>query len=103
MTYFVKYKGKEYNSHADLCRELGIKYSSFERRMNAGLSVEDAVNKALNPTVTKVYDHLGNEFSSRNKMCEYYGITLQQLKYRLDKGMTLEKALTKQFLRDGFR
>lgn len=88
--------GIRYESIVAACRAYEIPYTTVYRRLQKGMSVEDAVTFP-NLSSARSVDYLGREYPSLRQMAKAYGISQATLNYRLDKGVALKKALDKDF------
>ena len=88
--------GNEYRSKYAMCKHYGVKQTTFNERIKAGLSVKDALTSPLSKRAQRpCKDHLGNEYESKEAMAKAYGFKdYRQIKDRLYRGWTLEQALT---------
>ncbi len=71
--------------------ELHMSYSGFRKRLDKGMSLEEA-KKVQRLGI--VYDHLNNEYRSPQERAKKYGIPSRVISQRLRTGWELEKALT---------
>lgn len=94
MSHKFTYRGTDYRSVAEACRELGLSYAAVMSRVREGLPVQDALDYPSGwgqPCI----DHTGRRFRSVSQMCEAWGQTPGRVCYRrYSLGWTLEKALT---------
>ena len=87
------HNGRVFNSIADACSYYGVRYGTFCKRRERGLSLELMLGaEALNRTVS--VDHLGNKYRSIRAMCKKYGIYDSTFRERLGKGWSLKKCLS---------
>ena len=84
--------GNEFESINDMCRHLGVARTTFDRRLNKGYSLCDALTEKTSKKVFE--DHLGNKYDSLNDMLSFYNITRAAYRTRLKHGYNLEQALT---------
>ena len=87
-----EFRGKSYQSYAELSREYGFSISYISQNIARGFSLDEIVERYENRR-TKL-DHLGNKFNSVEEMCRYWGISVRAYKNRRDSGWSLEKRLT---------
>lgn len=87
-----EFRGKSYQSYAELSREYGFSISYISQNIARGFSLDEIVERYENRG-TKL-DHLGNKFNSIDDMCKHWGITVKAYKNRRDSGWSLEKRLT---------
>jgi hypothetical protein len=88
--------GKEYDNAGDIEREFGIKRSTFSRRLQQGMTPEEAVQSDVifhKPRNTKIIDHKGREFRNLYDACQFYKIPYGTVFARLKAGWTQEEAL----------
>ena len=101
--------GNEYPSKRVMCEHYGVSYENvFLKRMNKGLSLEDALTIPVRGSGTiveeywKLYigkngcyvDHLGNYYTSLSVMCDAWGAGESTFTRRVKCGWSVEKALT---------
>ena len=87
------FKGVSYLSKKDFCVKNGLNYDVFIHRINAGLTVEQAVaahEQSKERPQTEAIDHNGIKYPTIKKMCEVYGISVPTFKYRLSHGWDLK-------------
>lgn len=84
--------GNEFKSITDMCKHWKISTSVFNRRLQNGMSIEQALTALKRTHDCK--DHLGNVFPNQDAMCEHYNITSSAFRHRRKHGWTIEKALT---------
>lgn len=92
------HKGTEYSSVSEMCKAYNIGRSTFQQRIQKGMSLEEALTAPLcksSARANKCVDYLGNEYSSEAKMCEKYGINFFTYRERKMKGWSIEDCLTK--------
>lgn len=84
--------GKMYENVAQMCKELGISRSAYDRRKDRENQLDDTINMR---TVHSCSDGMGNEFPSISAMCKYYNISRDLYYHRVDDlGMDTATALT---------
>lgn len=76
----IDHKGNSYKDIVAMCKHYGISTSTYYKKLNAGYSKADILNKVPVP----VMDHKGNEFKNVEEMCDYYNINRRTF-YRLRK------------------
>lgn len=89
--------GVVYKNKSELCREYGIKRSTYDARINAGWTLGEALGKNTRSIIgcgKKCRDHLNNKYESLSEMCSHYGISLTLYSTRIRRGWTVEDALT---------
>ena len=86
--------GNTFPSITAMCKHYHILQSSLYKRIETGLSLEEALTTPVQKTNISCTDHLGNTFPSINAMCKHYHITKQIFKYRIQTGWSLKDALT---------
>ncbi|HEN9012803.1 TPA: hypothetical protein ACGWER_002019 [Streptococcus agalactiae] len=64
------------------------------KRLNKGMTLEQALTTPIGERLNRVRDHEGNEFKSQQAMCEYWNISKNNFRTRINKGWSLEQALT---------
>ncbi len=100
----IDHKGIEYASKSEMCKHYGIRRSTFERRIEKGMSLKDALTTPINKVgcrAKKCVDHLGSEYLSEAKMCEHYNINFYTYRERIQKGYSIERALTEPLMEQG--
>lgn len=94
--------GNTFKSVSDLCEHWKIRRSTYNARMKAGWSMEQALTtptKDLKIQRQSCKDHLGNEYPSIEAMCKAYGISRHTYSTRVNKlGWTVEDALTTNYV-----
>lgn len=87
--------GKSWSTLEQALAEFGIRRSTYQHRINAGMSVEDALSTPLGSTSKKEFTFEGETWPSRNKACKElagrYGITPDKVKDRLVRGVPLSR------------
>ena len=83
----VDHKGNIYKDVAEMCKAYNISTSTYYRKLNAGYSKADILNKVPIP----VMDHKGNEFRNIEEMCDYYGITTRTFYHLRKEGKTVSE------------
>ena len=89
------HKGIEYPSVVKMCEAYGICRATYQKRIERGLSVEEALTgpKTLGHA-NKCVDHLGNEYPSESQMCKAYDINFFTYRERKMKGWSVKDCLT---------
>lgn len=95
MSKKIEYKGVTYPSISALCRAKNVNRPCFQKRIEAGFSLEEAIETPEHINCIPARDHLGNDYPSLTSMAKAYGLTYKIVSNRLDKGLSLEEALTK--------
>ena len=85
--------GQKYDSELAMCRAYNIKHTTFQRRINEGWALKDALTKPVISTTQEVTDPLGRKFKNKSEMCKAWGVRRETLNANLKKGMSLEEAL----------
>lgn len=95
-TIYLDHLGNTFKSFRDMAEYYNINHIVLRRRLDGGMSLEDALLTPLSKTREGIpsVDHLGNRFKSVSALAKNYGISLCGLTLRLKRGMTLEEALT---------
>ena len=91
------FKGVTYESNKVFCEKHGLNYQVFSRRINSGMTIEDAFKAGRADklrSVNKAVDHNGKKYANIDEMCEAYGVNIQTYKYRREHGWDVEQALT---------
>lgn len=83
----IDHKGNIYKDVAEMCKAYNISTSTYYRKLNAGYSKADVLNKVPIP----VMDHKGNEFRNIEEMCDYYGITTRTFYHFRREGKTVSE------------
>lgn len=88
--------GNYFDTTKDMLEYWGIPRDAYNKRLNKGLSLEEALTLPLvNIRGTrKCKDHLGNEYGSKDAMAKVYGVKYHTFAKRLRLGWSLEEALT---------
>ena len=90
--------GNVYSSIKDMCAFYKISQDTFNFRLKAGWTLEEALTIPIykyNSSYNKCYDHLGNEYKSTQEMCKKYNIDRNTYRNRIKRGWSIEEALTK--------
>ena len=96
--------GNKYYSIKEMCAEYGVNSTTFNTRIKAGYTLEEALTGIDKETSKGIKqgncnackDHLGNEFDSETQMCRYYNINYGTFKSRTENlGWSIKDALTK--------
>lgn len=92
----VDHTGQEFESRAAMCAAWGVPDLTYKARIEAGLSVEEALTKPVSAGGNKApcIDHTGAEFSSISEMCRAWGVQGGTFSTRMRRGYSLEEALT---------
>lgn len=88
--------GKVYYSAKEIEREFGINVTTLSRRLQQGMTVEEAVRSDVEyhrPRNTKIIDHKGREFKNLKEACRFYKIPHGTVVARLNAGWSQEEAL----------
>ena len=95
-TSIVDHNGKLFATIKEMCASYGIPVATYRYRSEQGWSMEEALTKPANSSITKksVIDHMGVQYESDAEMCKAYGIRVATYKYRRKHGWDIEKALT---------
>lgn len=86
--------GNRYNSKKEMCDAYGKDVGTYNSRILAGYTQEEALTMPIQ-TIVHCKDHLGNIFASEREMCRHYNMESNLVRRRLALGMSLEEALTK--------
>lgn len=89
--------GNTYASRVEMCSFYCITIKAYERRLERGWSLKDALTKPLalnHQSVLTHIDHLGNIYSSTKEMCDTYKIKPKTYRKRICSGWSIERALT---------
>lgn len=86
----IKFRGKEYESIADIARAYKIDYHLITGRMHVGYTLEQAINMGASTTGVTLY---GANYKSLVHLSKELGIRYESLENRLDEGMSLEQAV----------
>ena len=86
--------GNTYTNRAEMCSFYHITVKAYERRLERGWSLEDALTKPYQPVSAIYTDHLGNTYSSTKEMCDTYNIRPKTYRKRIRLGWSTERALT---------
>ncbi|MCX2760053.1 GIY-YIG nuclease family protein [Vibrio sp. Sgm 22] len=97
----IEYKGKTYDSIGELLNEhhSDVSLPTVKKRIKAGWSVEDALNKPRTARITKEkFKFRGNEYGSLSGLHtankEIITVSFPTFKQRVDAGWSIEKAAT---------
>lgn len=88
----IVWEGQEY-TQSELARKHGIRLETLRYRLEAGVSLEDALKT---PPVWSLNIEWQGQLYSAAKLAKKYGMSGPVLRYRLNNGMSLEEALTKK-------
>lgn len=92
-TIICDHLGNEYPSKREMCRKYNIDHSTFNGRIQRGMSLKNALLAPSERTGRKTTDHTGREFASEAEMCRYYGIRQDTYRLRIKKGYSVKDAL----------
>tara|TARA_R100000951_G_C2616923_1_gene173089 strand:- start:78 stop:1157 length:1080 start_codon:yes stop_codon:yes gene_type:complete len=92
----ITYKGVTYPSIRHLATHLKVDVScdTFRRRLDKGMSIEDALNPRKIKVNAKQITFKGKTFSSLQEAAKFAGINTSTLTARLSSGWSVEKAMT---------
>ncbi len=90
--------GNTFKSKAELCKHYNISKNVFDRDLKRGLSVQEAIDRQLNPSGIKYNGKLYPSFKALGKAL---GISGQRIKTAVNKGFTIEEIL--QYAKEGIR
>jgi len=88
--------GIGYNSQADACRKLEVKYGTYKSRRRKGLSIEQAleIEKIRDGRALRGEEYdLDGQLMSISELSESHGISYSTVKSRLERGATIRQAL----------
>ena len=88
-TYRINYKGKEYCA-SELARMFNIKVDTLKKRINSGMSVEDAINKPVKKEHLIVYN---NETHNITEWENLLGFKNGTIKERLKRGWSIKQII----------
>ena len=83
--------GNVYKSLTECAKKHSIKKSTFIKKINSGLTVDEIIEKFKK---VQICDYQGNKFDSLNDMLKHYGIPLSIYTSRKRQGWDLKKILT---------
>lgn len=89
----VVYKGKEYESVAELLKETGVNRSTLTYRMRNGMSLEEAIDTEVLDRTPKKVVYEGKEYPSLIELCRDYGVNINTFRQRRQAGCSMEEAL----------
>lgn len=90
----VSYKGVDYESRSACAEATGVDIKLFTARLNAGWSVEDAIEKPKNISLEGEIDFNGTTYSNELELCRAHNIGISTFKQRLADGWPFDVALT---------
>lgn len=87
--------GRKYCSISEMCRAYGADRSVYQRRIDKGWSIKDALTLPYRKEVRGIEctDPLGNKYNNVKEMCEAYNIKRNTYESRIRRGYTVEEAL----------
>lgn len=93
----ITYKGVTYPSIRHLADHVktDVSYETFKRRLDIGMSVEDALSPRRIKGNAKQIKFKGKTFNSLQEAAKFAGINATTLNARLRSGWSVEKAMTK--------
>lgn len=80
--------------------QVGMSYHGFRKRLDKGMSIDEALALGGNIFNQKVVDHLGRIYDNLDKMCKHYGISRELYKARERAGWSTEESLTRPVRHD---
>lgn len=85
--------GKTYKSFSAMCRAWGVGRVTVEKRLERGLSMEEALTRKQ---WSREHIINGHAYSNVDEVCKAYGIAKRNMYYRLyELGLSLEEAVNK--------
>lgn len=94
LTKPISYKGVNYSSLKSCAADTGISLSLLTKRLEAGWSVEEAIETPKNVNLNKGIEFNGVVYPNEMELCKAHNIGLQTFKQRLRDGWTFNIALT---------
>lgn len=86
--------GRTYKSFAAMCRAWGLDSRTVGKRLDRGLSIEDALTRKQ---WSREHIINGHTYSNVDEICKAYGIARKNMEYRLyELGLSLEEAVNKK-------
>lgn len=87
----ITYKGRNYNSYAELSEDLGTSYDTVRWCFRKGMSIDEVVNYCKS---NYIEDHLGSRFRNQKDMAEHWGVPIESYRHRKRQGWSLKEILT---------
>ena len=91
LTKCQDHTGKSFKTQSDMCQEYGIDLGTYQRRLERGWSVQQALTEPVESTVYT--DPFGNTFPELKDMLQHYNVKSSAWYERLKSGHTTEEAL----------
>ena len=85
--------GERYHSIQEMCESYGVKYITYKRRRESGLSIEESLTKMGAYTVIGPD---GEIYNSIKDMCKQYGVNYNTFMSRRRIGASLKQALIRK-------
>lgn len=91
----IIYKGKEYASQKELCREYGLNYHTFATRMRIGWSLEKTMEVGVGEIATSgnPVEYEGKAYPSVKALAEEYGLPYSSLSHLYSRRQNIEAAV----------
>lgn len=91
----VDHLGNEYRNRDEMLAEYGVSATVFYRRINSGMSLEQALTEPVRPPRHAITDHEGRTFGSVSAMAKHWDVPIKLVESRLKAGWSVEDTLTK--------
>ena len=88
------FRNKPYSSYKQLAKVYGIPYSTLRRRLQKGMSLEDAISKRNHKGTQNTFEYEGKSYYSYHEFCSINNLSYKRFMYLLRCGSTVEDAIS---------